>query len=805
MTQAKETRDKGDLRKLPMMPIRDMVIFPYMMTPFVVGRESSVRALEEALTGDRKIFLATQHDAGIDEPRPEDIYSVGTIGNIVQSVKMPDGNIKVLVEGLERAKAVEMNDSDGFFVATVRVANRQLEVNPQIEQVMQRVTSLFEQYVKLQQSLNYETMIAAVRMDEPAKLSDTIAANLQLSIEEKQELLDIFDPSERLSRVADVLDIEIEKLNMDRSVQSRVKRQMERAQKEYYLNEKIKAIQKELGRGEKSEFDELRKKIEGAGMPKDVFDKAIQELKKLEAMPPMSAESTVSRNYLDWLLAVPWKKRSKETRSIDHAEKVLNADHYGLEKIKERILEFLAVRQLVKNPKGSILCFVGPPGVGKTSLGMSIAKATGRKFVRMSLGGVRDEAEIRGHRRTYIGALPGQIIQSMKKAGTKNPVFMLDEVDKMASDLRGDPASALLEVLDPEQNTSFQDHYLDVEYDLSQVLFVATANVLHTIPAPLQDRMEILRLHGYTEAEKLEIAKQYLVKKQREATGLSDKNAVFSDAALVDIIRGYTREAGVRNLEREIGNVCRKVARRVVRNGAKHKEEITDTNVNEFLGVAKFRDSQLHETSEVGLVTGLAWTEVGGSILSTEVQVLDGKGKLTLTGQLGDVMQESAQAALSYIRSRAQHLGLPKDFYRNLDIHVHVPEGAIPKDGPSAGITIATALASALAKIRVRRDIAMTGEITLRGKVLPIGGLKEKLLAAHRAGIFEAVLPRANEKDLADLPENLRSVMKLHFVDQMDEVLRIALEGPLPELREETPEALAAVPPPAPVGQPRAQ
>ena len=806
MTQPKETRDKGgDLRKLPMMPIRDMVIFPYMMTPFVVGRESSVRALEEALTGDRKIFLATQHDAGIDEPRPEDIYSVGTIGNIVQSVKMPDGNIKVLVEGLERAKAVEMNDSDGFFVATVRVANRQLEVNPQIETVMQRVTSLFEQYVKLQQSLNYETMIAAVRMDEPAKLSDTIAANLQLSIEEKQELLDIFDPSERLSRVADVLDIEIEKLNMDRSVQSRVKRQMERAQKEYYLNEKIKAIQKELGRGEKSEFDELRKKIDGAGMPKDVFDKAIQELKKLEAMPPMSAESTVSRNYLDWLLAVPWKKRSKETRSIDHAEKVLNADHYGLEKIKERILEFLAVRQLVKNPKGSILCFVGPPGVGKTSLGMSIAKATGRRFVRMSLGGVRDEAEIRGHRRTYIGALPGQIIQSMKKAGTKNPVFMLDEVDKMASDLRGDPASALLEVLDPEQNTSFMDHYLDVEYDLSQVLFVATANVLHTIPAPLQDRMEILRLHGYTEAEKLEIAKQYLVKKQREATGLSDKNAVFSDAALVDIIRGYTREAGVRNLEREIGNVCRKVARRVVRNGAKHKEDIADSNLNEFLGVAKFRDSQLHETSEIGLVTGLAWTEVGGSILSTEVQVLDGKGKLTLTGQLGDVMQESAQAALSYIRSRAQHLGLPKDFYRNLDIHVHVPEGAIPKDGPSAGITIATALASALAKIRVRRDIAMTGEITLRGKVLPIGGLKEKLLAAHRAGIFEAVLPRANEKDLADLPENLRSVMKLHFVDQMDDVLRIALEAPLPELHEETPEALTAVKPPVPADQPRAQ
>ncbi len=796
MTQSKEAKDRNDLRKLPMMPIRDMVIFPYMMTPFVVGRESSVRALEEALNGDRKIFLATQHDARTDEPKADDIYSVGTIGNIVQSVKMPDGNIKVLVEGLERAKAVDLNDSDGFFVATVRTGRTDLEITPQIEQLTQRVTSLFEQYVKLQQSLNYETMIAAVRTDEPAKLADTIAANVQLEIPEKQELLDIFDPAERLLRVADVLDVEIEKLNMDRSIQSRVKRQMERAQKEYYLNEKIKAIQKELGRGEKNEFDDLKKKIETAGMPKDVQEKAIQELKKLEAMPPMSAESTVSRNYLDWLLAVPWKKKSKETRSIDRAEKVLNEDHYGLEKIKERILEFLAVRQLVKNPKGSILCFVGPPGVGKTSLGMSIAKATGRKFVRMSLGGVRDEAEIRGHRRTYIGALPGQIIQSMKKAGTKNPVFMLDEVDKMASDFRGDPASALLEVLDPEQNTSFQDHYLDVEYDLSEVLFVATANVLHTIPPALQDRMEILRLHGYTEAEKLEIAKQYLVRKQRENTGLTDKNVVFTDDAITEIIRSYTREAGVRNLEREIGNICRKVARRVVKSGAKHKEELTAANVADFLGVPKFRDSQVHEKSEIGLVTGLAWTEVGGSILPAEVQILDGKGKLTLTGQLGDVMQESAQAALSYVRSRASHLGLPRDFYRNVDIHVHVPEGAIPKDGPSAGITLATALASALAKIPVRRDIAMTGEITLRGKVLPIGGLKEKLLAAHRAGIFEAILPRDNEKDLADLPENLKTAMKLNFVDSMDEVLHLALEGPLPELKEEEPAALANVPPP---------
>ena len=796
----------GEVRKLPMMPIRDMVIFPHMMTPFVVGRESSVRALEEALNGDRKIFLATQHDASVDEPNSDDIFTTGTIGNIVQSVKMPDGNIKVLVEGVERARATEVNDEDGFFVATVRTGKTHLDLTPQVEALSQRVHTLFEQYIKLQQSLNYETMAASVRMDEPTKLADTIAANLQLSIEEKQELLEVFDPETRLSRVADVLDVAIEKLNMDRTIQSRVKRQMEKAQKEYYLNEKIKAIQKELGRGEKSEFDELKKKIDEAGMPKDVLEKATQELKKLEAMPPMSAESTVSRNYLDWLLAVPWKKRSKEIRSIEHAEKILNEDHYGLEKIKERILEFLAVRQLVKNPKGSILCFVGPPGVGKTSLGMSIAKATGRKFVRMSLGGIRDEAEIRGHRRTYIGALPGQIIQSMKKAGTKNPVFMLDEIDKMASDFRGDPASALLEVLDPEQNTSFQDHYLDVEYDLSQVLFVATANVLHTIPGPLQDRMEILRLHGYTEVEKLEIAKQYLVKKQLEGTGVTAEQINFTDDSLKAIIRGYTREAGVRNLEREIGNVCRKVARRVVQNGPEHKEEITGENLESILGVAKFRDSQVHEKSEVGLVTGLAWTEVGGSILQTEVQVLDGKGKMTATGQLGDVMQESAQAALSYIRSRARQLGLERDFYRHLDIHVHVPEGAIPKDGPSAGITLATALASALTKIKVRRDIAMTGEITLRGKVLPIGGLKEKLLAAHRAGIFEAILPEDNRRDFADLPELLKSSMKLHFVEQMDEVLQIALEEKLPVLSEELPEALAAsvIPPVASAPQPMA-
>ncbi len=792
-TQA--TREKFETRKLPMMPIRDVVIFPFMMTPFVVGRESSVRALEEALAADKKIFLATQHDASIDEPKANEIYQVGTIVNIVQSLKLPDGNIKVLVEGVERAKVLQIVDTEGYFQATVRTAKYTPEPGPTVEQAMQRVTGLFEQYVKLCQSLNYETMIAAVRMEDPAKLTDTIAANLQLAIEEKQELLEIFDPIERLNRVADVLDIEIEKLNMDRSIQSRVKRQMERAQKEYYLNEKIKAIQKELGRGEKSEWDELKKKVDAAGMPKDVHEKAIQELKKLEAMPPMSAESTVSRNYLDWLLAVPWKKRSKEIRSIERAEKVLNEDHYGLEKIKERILEFLAVRQLVKNPKGSILCFVGPPGVGKTSLGMSIAKATGRKVVRMSLGGVRDEAEIRGHRRTYIGALPGQIIQMMKKAGTKNPVFMLDEVDKMSMDFRGDPSAALLEVLDPEQNFMFVDHYLDVEYDLSQVFFIATANVMHTIPPALQDRMEVLRLHGYTEPEKVEIAKQFLVRKQREAAGLTEKNITFTDDGIVSVIRNYTREAGVRNLERELGNVCRKVARKVVKEGAEYAITISGENVGEFLGVQKFRDTQAHEKSEIGLVTGLAWTEVGGSILQTEVAVVDGKGKLTTTGKLGDVMQESAQAAMSYVRSRAARLGLPRDFYRNIDVHIHVPEGAIPKDGPSAGITMATALASALSKIPVRRDVAMTGEITLRGKVLPIGGLKEKLLAAHRAGIFEVLLPKENEKDLAEVPENLRNEMKLRFVDTMDDVLQFALERPLPQPSAEVEEVIPPVPP----------
>src|SRR6201987_2744147 len=557
-------REKQDLKRVPMMPVRDMVIFPQQMTPFIVGREASVRALEEALSGDNKIFLSTQHDASVDDPKPEEIYAVGTLANIVQSVKLPDGNIKVLVEGVERARALSITGEEGFFRATVRLLGARVEPSPQVEQLVQKVTGLYEQFIKLSQSLNYDTMIAAARVDDPARLSDTIAANLQLPVDEKQDLLETTDPVERLTRISDILEIELEKLNVDRNINTRVKRQMEKAQKEYYLNEKIKAIQKELGRGEKSEIDELKKKIDAAGMTKDAYEKAIAELKRLENMPPMSAESTVSRNYLDWLLAVPWKKKTKEIRDLKHAQQVLESDHYGLEKIKERILEFLAVRRLVQNPKGSILCFVGPPGVGKTSLGMSIAKATGRKFVRLSLGGVRDEAEVRGHRRTYIGALPGQILQMMKKAGVRNPVFMLDEIDKMSTDFRGDPSAALLEVLDPEQNFMFMDHYLDVEYDLSQVFFIATANVMHTIPPALQDRMEVIRLSGYTELEKMEIAKRFLVPKQMKGTGLTDKQIQFEDSGIQELIQYYTREAGVRNLEREVGNVCRKIARTVV-------------------------------------------------------------------------------------------------------------------------------------------------------------------------------------------------------------------------------------------------
>jgi ATP-dependent Lon protease len=769
---------------LPVVPLRDVVVFPHMMMPFVIGRPSSIRALEHALGKDKRIFLAAQHDAGTDDPRPEDVFMMGCVANVVQSLKLPDGNIKVLVEGVERARVIEWKEDKGFFRVVVKVLQKQREQSGDVEQTMSRVVALFEQYVKLSNNLHYDAMIAAVKVDDPGKLADTIAAHLLVGVDEKQNLLEIISPLERLNRIAGILDAEVDKLQVDRRIQSRVKKQMEKAQKEYYLNEKMKAIQKELGRKDDkgNETDELKKKIEQARMPKDVAEKAMQELKRLEAMPPMSAEATVSRNYLDWLIAVPWHKKTKESRDLKVAEQVLNEDHYGLEKIKERVLEFLAVRALVKKPKATILTLAGPPGVGKTSLAKSIARAMNRKFVRLSLGGVRDEAEIRGHRRTYIGAFPGQIIQMMKKAGTVNPVFLLDEVEKMSMDFRGDPSAALLEVLDPEQNTTFQDHYLDVEYDLSNVMFICTANVLHTIPQALRDRMEVLQLAGYTELEKIEIAKRYLVPKAVEGSGLTEKNITFGTDALQTIIQRYTREAGVRSLEREINSVCRKVARKVVTEGTATYEDITPDKVTQYLGVPRFRPSLAEEQNEVGVATGLAWTEVGGEILVTEATLMPGRGRLTLTGKLGDVMQESAQAAMSYIRSRAEELGIPKDFNRKLDVHVHIPEGAIPKDGPSAGITLATAMISALAKVKTRREVAMTGEITLRGKVLPIGGVKEKVLAAHRAGVTNILLPKDNEKDLADIPKNVLDTLNMHLVSSMDEVLKLALEAPLTPL-----------------------
>jgi len=767
---------------LPIVPLRDVVVFPHMMMPFVIGRPSSTRALDHALLKDKRIFLAAQHDASIDDPRPDDIFTMGCVANVVQSLKLPDGNIKVLVEGVDRARAVEWKEDKGFYRVVVKVLPKQKETSGEIEATMGRVVSLFEQYVKLSNNLQYDAMIAAVRVDDPGKLADTIAAHLLVGVDEKQNLLEIISPIERLNRIAGILEIEVDKLQVDRRIQSRVKKQMEKAQKEYYLNEKMKAIQKELGRKDEkgSEIDELKKKIETSKMPKEVEEKAVQELKRLEAMPPMSAEATVSRNYLDWLIAVPWHKKTRENRDLKHAETVLHEDHYGLEKIKDRILEFLAVRSLVKKPKATILTFSGPPGVGKTSLAKSIARAMNRKFVRLSLGGVRDEAEIRGHRRTYIGAFPGQIIQMMKKAGTQNPVFLLDEIDKMSMDFRGDPSAALLEVLDPEQNNTFLDHYLDVEYDLSNVMFICTANVLHTIPQALRDRMEVLQLAGYTEAEKIEIAKRFLAPKAIEGAGLTSDNIIVRDEAIQTIIQRYTREAGVRNLEREISSICRKVARKVVNEGKTYKDDVTGQRVTEHLGVPRFRPSMAEEQNEVGVATGLAWTEVGGELLVSEATLMAGKGKLTLTGKLGDVMQESAQAALSYVRSRAADLNLADDFHSKIDIHVHVPEGAIPKDGPSAGITMATTLVSALTRIPTRRDVAMTGEITLRGKVLPIGGVKEKILAAHRAGVTNIILPRDNEKDLADIPKNVMDTLDIHMVSTMDEVLKIALAGPLP-------------------------
>jgi ATP-dependent Lon protease len=782
------------IETLPMVPLRDLVVFPHMMIPFVIGRPSSIRALDYALTKGKRIFLSAQHDATRDNPGADEIHTLGTVCNIVQSLKLPDGNVKVLVEGLDRARALEFKDENGLLKVVIKLIPRQVESGSGIEAVMSKVIALFEQYVKLSNSLHYDAMLAAVRVEDPGKLADTIASHLVVPVEEKQNLLEIFSPQERLSRIHAVLEAETEKLQVDKRIQGRVKKQMERAQKEYYLNEKMKAIQKELGRKDErgSEIEDLRKKIELCRMPKDAEERALTELKRLESMPPMSAEATVSRNYLDWLIAVPWHKRTRERKDLVGAETILNEDHYGLEKVKERIVEFLAVRQLVNKPKGPILCFVGPPGVGKTSLAKSIARCTNRKFVRLSLGGVRDEAEVRGHRRTYIGAFPGQIIQMMKKAGTRNPVFLLDEVDKMSMDFRGDPSAALLEVLDPEQNHSFTDHYLDVEYDLSSVFFIATANVLHTIPQPLQDRMEVLRIPGYTEREKVEIAKRHLIPKQVESHGLQPANITFTDEALSDVIRRYTREAGVRNMEREISSIFRKVARKVVMEGKGYSAEVTEENLTTYLGVPRYRTSRQEERNEIGTATGLAWTEVGGEILPIEVTLMVGKGALTLTGKLGDVMQESARAAMSWVRSRADDFGLAKDFHRKLDVHIHVPEGAIPKDGPSAGITIATALVSALSRMPVRRDVAMTGEITLRGKVLPIGGVKEKLLAAHRIGVTTIILPRENEKDLADIPKVVLDAVTVELVEHVDEVLKIALVPPTP------PQPADAVEPPAP-------
>jgi ATP-dependent Lon protease len=771
--------------RLPMIPIRDVVVFPHMMIPFVIGRPSSVRALEFALEGSKRVFLATQIDASIDDPKPKDIYGTGTVSNIVQSVKLSDGNIKVLVEGVQRARALRSSTDPGFFVADVEYLEEAAGSSARTNLLVKRLQSVFEQFSKLSHHVNYDAILNAMKTLEPSKLADNICANLPISIEEKQQLLETADLAERVERINEIIEVEIEKIKVDRNIQGRVKRQMERAQKEYYLNEKMKAIQKELGRkDEKTELDDLKKQVDAAHMPKDAHEKAMKEIQRLEMMPPMSAESTVSRTYLDWLLAMPWNKKSREIRDMKFASKVLEEDHYGLEKIKERILEFLAVRSLVTKPQGTLLCFVGPPGVGKTSLGKSIARATGRKFVRLSLGGVRDEAEIRGHRRTYIGALPGQIIQMIKKAGTRNPVFVLDEVDKMSMDFRGDPSAALLEVLDPEQNHMFVDHYLDTEFDLSMVMFIATANVLHSIPRPLQDRMEVITLSGYTELEKLEIARRFLVKKQTEANGLKPDQVDFTPEAILDLIRKYTRESGVRNLEREIANVCRKAAKKIV-----ISEEIdnmvTPEVIGNLLGKPKFREQLANDKNEVGLATGLAWTEVGGEVLLTEATLMEGRGQLTMTGKLGEVMQESARAALSFVRSRAARYGIGRDFHRKMDIHIHVPEGAIPKDGPSAGITMATTIVSALTSIPVRSDVAMTGEITLRGKVLPIGGVKEKLLAAHRAGITNVILPKDNEKDLQDIPQEILDSMTVSLVDTMDEVLRVALErtpGPRDEV-----------------------
>ena len=781
MTDDTQTEVLEPQVRYPMLPLRDVVVFPHMVIPLFVGREKSIKALDYAMESGKQIFLAAQHDAADDDPSPEQIYEVGTVANILQLLKLPDGTVKVLVEGTARAAIVRYVQSEETFEVDAVGIGDELIDERESEVLIRTVVTEFEQYVKLNPKIPPEVLTSLSGIEEPGRLADTIAAHLTLKNAEKQKILEYASSRERLEHILGIMESEIDLLQVEKRIRGRVKKQMEKSQREYYLNEQMKAIQNELGEMEDApnEMDELQKKIEEAGMSKEALEKAESELKKLRMMSPMSAEATVVRNYIDWLVQVPWKKRTRVLKDLAKAETILERDHYGLEKVKERILEYLAVQQRINKVRGPILCLVGPPGVGKTSLGESIARATNRKFVRISLGGMRDEAEIRGHRRTYIGSLPGKILQNMSKAGTKNPLFMLDEVDKMSMDFRGDPSSALLEVLDPEQNNKFGDHYLEVDYDLSEVMFVATANTLN-IPSPLQDRMEIIRISGYTEDEKIKIATRYLVQKQKRNNGLNDEEIIFHKSALVDIVRYYTREAGVRSLEREIAKICRKVAKELILNEIKQTVKVTSRSLQKYLGVRQFRYGKAELENRVGQVTGLAWTEVGGELLTIEAAVMPGKGKQSYTGKLGDVMQESIQAAMTVLRTRSRQYGIDRDFYQKQDVHIHVPEGATPKDGPSAGIGMCTALLSAISGIPVRSDLAMTGEITLRGEVLPVGGLKEKLLAAHRGGIKVVLIPHENEKELVEIPNNVKAGLEIKPVRWLDEVFAFALER-LPE------------------------
>ncbi|MGA2330683.1 MAG: endopeptidase La [Syntrophales bacterium] len=762
---------------MPLLPLRDVVVFPHMIVPLFVGRERSIAALESAMKSEKGIFMVAQKSAQKDEPAESDIHKVGAIGVIIQLLRLPDGTVKVLVEGKKRGIIREYLANEDFFLVNVEEIE-DLDDRNQVkaEALTRNIRESFENYAKLGKKVHMEMVSTIASIDSPSKLADVVASHISLKLEEKQKLLEIFDVNERLEAVYELMLGEIEIMEVEEKIKRRVKKQMEKTQKDYYLNEQMRAIQKEMGEKDdfRNEIAELEKRLKQKKLSEEAHKKVRHEIKKLQMMAPMSAEATVVRNYIDWLLDMPWAEKTENKHTLKESEVILEEDHYGLKQVKERILEYLAVQSLVKKNKGPILCFVGPPGVGKTSVAKSVARATNRKFVRLSLGGVRDEAEIRGHRRTYIGALPGKIIQLMKKAGSNNPVFCLDEVDKLSSDFRGDPSAALLEVLDPEQNNAFNDNYLEVDYDLSDVMFITTANILQTIPPALQDRMEVIRLAGYTEPEKLNIAKKFLVAKEMEANGLTKDNISFSDGALLSIIRQYTREAGVRNLEREIASVCRKVAKEIATNGAGRKVKITSKSMSKYLGVPKFRHGEAEGKDEIGLCIGLAWTEVGGELLVIESSLMKGTGKMVMTGKLGDVMQESVQAALTYVRARADKFGLDENFYKETDVHVHVPEGAIPKDGPSAGIAVATSIASAFMKRKVRGDLAMTGEITLRGRVLPIGGLKEKLLAAHRANLKTVIIPKDNEKDLADVPANVLKVLEIVFVDHMDEVMKVA-------------------------------